>query len=95
VSALSSVTLGIRLCALAARRFRSGLPGAFVQDAGRHPGLAGHPPPLTPDPGWPCGGHEAREPEAGSLKTRLRAMSDIGAGSPLRMANRRESLPDR
>jgi hypothetical protein len=43
----------------------------------------------------PCGGHEAREPGAGSPKTRLRAMSGIGAGSPLRMASRRESLPDR
>jgi MFS family permease len=40
-------------------------------------------------------GQEAREPGAGRRKTRLRAMSSTGAGSPLRMASRRESLPDR
>jgi hypothetical protein len=40
-------------------------------------------------------GQEAREPGAGSRKTRLPAMSSTGAGSPLRMASRRESLPDR
>ena len=45
---------------------------------------------------WPAPpGQEAREPGAGSPKTRLRAMSSTGAGSPLRMASRRESLPVR
>jgi len=38
---------------------------------------------------------EAREPGAGSRKTRRRARSSTGAGSPLRMASRRESLPHR
>jgi uncharacterized membrane protein len=33
VSALGSAALGIRLRALAARRFGSDLPGAFVEDA--------------------------------------------------------------
>jgi hypothetical protein len=41
------------------------------------------------------GRQEAREPGAGSRKMRLRAMSSTGAGSPLRMASRRESWPDR
>lgn len=44
---------------------------------------------------WPGSGQEAREPGAGSRKTRLRARSSTGAGSPLRMASRRESLPHR
>jgi MFS family permease len=44
---------------------------------------------------WPGSGQEASEPGAGSRKTRLRARSSTGAGSPLRMASRRESLPHR
>ena len=58
--------------------------------------VPGSRPPGSRPPGTPGDrGQEAREPGAGSRKTRLRAMSSTGAGSPLRMASRRESLPDR
>jgi len=50
---------------------------------------------IAPVAGQPAPGYEAREPGAGSRKTRRRAMSSTGAGSPLRMASRRESLPHR
>jgi MFS family permease len=61
-------------------------PGA----AEAHGGLAS-----APVAGQPAPRQEASEPGAGSRKTRRRARSSTGAGSPLRMASRRESLPHR
>ncbi len=92
---LSPLTIGLLAQATSLRLALGLLVLTSLGIAGLATRWPGSGPPGSRPPGSRRPGQEAREPGAGSRKTRLRAMSSTGTGSSLRMASRRESLPDR